>query len=56
MFITRNRKKPNKLLNCTEMINAFKLDGCPICRRIDATAHKYIENILYESVTGFQVT
>ncbi|MHB9011329.1 MAG: DUF6062 family protein [Ignavibacteriaceae bacterium] len=36
------------------MINAFKLDGCPICRRTDTAAHKYIENILHESVTGSQ--
>lgn len=51
MLFTKNKHKPNKFLNYTELIEAFKLEGCPICRRIESSVRKYIESTLYENIT-----
>ena len=51
MLFTKNHNKPDKFFGYVELIEAFKLEGCPICRRIESYVRKYIESALYENIT-----
>ncbi|MBK8029423.1 MAG: hypothetical protein IPK17_07875 [Chloroflexi bacterium] len=39
-----------KTLNYYDLLDAFKLSGCPICRLLKSDAHRFLDTLLYEFV------
>jgi hypothetical protein len=48
--VLRNEANPEKIKSSysVELVEAFKTEGCPVCRLLDRYIEQYFENLLYE--------
>ncbi len=49
-FNKKEKENPAKFLGYIKLTDAFKKEGCAICRRINEATFNYVDSLLYEDV------
>ncbi len=49
-FNKKTKENPAKFLGYMKLTDAFKKEGCAICRRINEATFNYVDSLLYENV------
>jgi len=50
LFNKKGKENPAKFLGYIKLTDAFKKEGCAICRRIGEATFNYVDSLLYENV------